>query len=222
MLTTQLKINAAVQKNPRRPNIHPPEYAKGDGIGGWPARSTVREALHFVQGHLGRQPAAYPAQKLMAIEIAATSGMLSALDRRSRLIDAETYRIVRATLRNRTDLTRADAGAIDPAESTNTSGTVAAATSAVVPPDDEPLGLLLTTGRLLAAGGAEIEGRGVQPDIDQASPAGEQPRAAEDCLLQLAQDVAVQAQDAQRPTLLSTAKALDGPTVRPPTAPPRP
>jgi C-terminal peptidase prc len=353
----------------------------------WSLRSTLQQALRFVQGHLGREHAAYPAQKLMRIEIAATNGMLSALDRGSRLLDAETYRTIRMQLRSRPDLTRADAGAIDPPEPTNARRTVAAATSTAVshtaqgrtvgylrlsafppgvggdvehelagfeadrvkglvldlrdntgglldeatkvadafikagtigwtvgkhqraeaaahdsghepsgalvvlvnrrtaaasefvaaaiknlgrgvilgeatagagsirvffdirkspprrvppdvvedvlqgakptplqppPPDDEPLGLLLTTGRLLAAGGAEIEGVGVLPDIDSPCPIGEQLRAGEDCLLQLAQGVVAQAPDAQRPTLVSTAKALAGPAARPLTAPPQP
>jgi hypothetical protein len=64
------------------------------------------------------------------------------------------------------------------------------------------------TGRLLAAGGAEIEGAGVVPDVQPACAAGERSHPDEDCLLLLAQDVIARAKDPQRSTLLATAKEL--------------
>jgi hypothetical protein len=81
--------------------------------------------------------------------------------------------------------------------------------------DRELLGLLLATGRLLASGGAEIEGVGVAPDVQPACPAGERVRPDEDCLLLLAQEVIARAKDPQRSTLLSTAKELASPAARP-------
>ena len=81
--------------------------------------------------------------------------------------------------------------------------------------DSELLGLLLATGRLLASGGAEIEGVGVVPDVQPACPAGERVRPDEDCLLLLAQAVIARAKDPQRSTLLSTAKELASPAARP-------
>ena len=70
-------------------------------------------------------------------------------------------------------------------------------------PVGEPMGLRLTTGRLLAAGGGEIERTGVRPDVELTD---------DDCLLQFAQALIVQARYPQRSTLLSTAKALPGQT----------
>ena len=94
--------------------------------------------------------------------------------------------------------------------------------SALYESDDEPFGLLLVTARMLAPSGAEIEQVGVQPDVQPACAAGERPRANEDCPLQLAQDVVVQARDPQRATLLSTARALANPVAHRPAAPARP
>ena len=81
--------------------------------------------------------------------------------------------------------------------------------------DPELLGLLLATGRLLASGGAEIEGVGVRPDVQPACPAGQRDRPDEDCLLLFAQEVIARAKDPQRSTLLSTAKELASPVARP-------
>jgi len=81
-------------------------------------------------------------------------------------------------------------------------------------PADEPLGLLLMNGRMLGAGGGEIEGVGVQPDIQPACPAGGQPRAGEDCLVRLGRDMVIQARDPERATLLSTARSLASPIRR--------
>jgi C-terminal processing protease CtpA/Prc len=75
--------------------------------------------------------------------------------------------------------------------------------------DDEALGLLLVTGKLLASGGAPIEGAGVVPDLQPTC--GEPARAGDDCLLRIAQEAIVQAHDAQRPALLSAAKAVAAP-----------
>ena len=86
--------------------------------------------------------------------------------------------------------------------------------------DRELLGLVLATGRLLASGGAEIEGVGVVADVQPVCPAGERIRPDEDCLLLLAQDVIARAKDPQRSTLLSTAKELASTAARPrPTRP---
>jgi hypothetical protein len=60
------------------------------------------------------------------------------------------------------------------------------------------------TGRLLASGGAEINGTGVRPDV-------ELPVSDDDCLVQFARTLIVQARDPQRSTLLSTAKSLPVP-----------
>ena len=74
--------------------------------------------------------------------------------------------------------------------------------------DREMLGLVLATGRLLASGGAEIDGVGVTPDLQPSCPADERVRGDGDCLLVLARDVIARAKDARRSTLLSTAKDL--------------
>ncbi len=86
--------------------------------------------------------------------------------------------------------------------------------------DPELLGLLLATGRLLASGGAEIEGVGVVADVQPTCPASARIRPDEDCLLLLAQDVIARAKDPQRSTLLSTAKELASPAARPRSTPP--
>jgi hypothetical protein len=70
----------------------------------------LQEAIRFGQGNLAPEPSGDPAKRLMGIEIAATNGMLSALDRRSRLLDVETYRSVRVVLSKRSDPTTADTG----------------------------------------------------------------------------------------------------------------
>ena len=77
----------------------------------------------------------------------------------------------------------------------------------------DPLGLYLTTGRLLAAGGAQIEGAGVQPDVEMAWPSGEGARPDEDCVVQFAEALIARARDAQRSTLLSAAKTLPAETA---------
>jgi C-terminal processing protease CtpA/Prc len=74
--------------------------------------------------------------------------------------------------------------------------------------EGDPLGLYLTTGRLLAAGGAEIEGAGVQPDVAMAWPTGEGARPDEDCLRQFAEALITRARDSGRSTLLAVAKAI--------------
>jgi hypothetical protein len=81
--------------------------------------------------------------------------------------------------------------------------------------DPELLGLLLATGRLLASGGAEIEGVGVRPDVQPACSSGQRDRPDEDCLLFFAQEVIARAKNPQRSTLLSTAKELASPVARP-------
>lgn len=75
-------------------------------------------------------------------------------------------------------------------------------------PDPEELGLQLTIGRLLAAGGGEITGVGVGPDVQPTCPAGVQPGSGDDCLLAFAQSVLAEARDPRRSTLLSAAKTL--------------
>lgn len=79
--------------------------------------------------------------------------------------------------------------------------------------EGDPLGLYLTTGRLFAAGGAVIEGAGVQPDVEMTWPAGERSQADEDCVLQFAEALIAGARDPQRSTLLSTAKTLPAEAV---------
>ena len=74
--------------------------------------------------------------------------------------------------------------------------------------EGDPLGLYLTTGRLLAAGGAEIERAGVQPDVEMTRPTGEGSRPDQDCMLQAAEALIVRARDQERSTLLATAKTL--------------
>ena len=86
--------------------------------------------------------------------------------------------------------------------------------------DSELLGLLLATGRLLASGGAEIEGVGVVPDVQPSCPAGARLRPDEDCLLLFAKEVIARVKDPQRSTLLSTAKVLASPAARPGPTPP--
>jgi hypothetical protein len=81
--------------------------------------------------------------------------------------------------------------------------------------DPEMLGLVLATGRLLASGGAEIDGVGVTPDLQPSCPAGERVRGDEDCLLVVAREVIARAKDGQRSTLLSTAKELAASGSRP-------
>lgn len=74
--------------------------------------------------------------------------------------------------------------------------------------EGDPFGLYLATGRLLAAGGAEIERAGVQPDVEMAWPSGEGSRADGDCVRQFGEAVIARARDAERSTLLSTAKSV--------------
>jgi hypothetical protein len=81
------------------------------------------------------------------------------------------------------------------------------------------LGLVLANGRLLASGGAEIEGVGVVADIQRTCPAGERVRPDEDCLLLFAQELIARATDPLRSTLLSTAKELAPPADRPRSTP---
>jgi hypothetical protein len=91
-------------------------------------------------------------------------------------------------------------------------------------PDDESLeslGLLLSLGRALAPGGAEIAGAGVTPDI-QLSPVTEALRAENDCLLQFADALINQAPDPRRATLLSTARTLAPPAACKTVTPARP
>ncbi len=339
----------------------------------WSLRSELAEALRFVQGHLAPAPPVDNEQRLMGIEIAATNGMLSALDQHSRLLEPETYRKIDARLRPPSSQKPAEAntlrvqgatidigpsrepagvsfpravrdeavgylrlqsfrpgisgevehvlaastgkslkgfildlrdnggGALDEAVKVadafikeGTLGTVVgkrqqkalvahsdgheptgalvvlvnrrtAAASEVVaaavknlgrgivvgeltagaggidvlfeipitrrrrPPEDrdvvqnlidgvkppppereplgEPFGLLLTTGRLLAAGGGEIDRTGVRPDVEL-EWADEQSRTGEDCVLRFAEALILQASDPRRSTLLSTAKGL--------------
>jgi hypothetical protein len=321
----------------------------------WSLRSTLQQALRFVQGHLSPAPA--PAERLMRIEVAATNGMLSALDRRSRLVDPETWRGMRSRSRDQTGPTAADAGASRAPDSTSASGEIAttlrsaggpavaylrlsafpagasdnvqralatferdrpkglvldlrdnpgglleeavkvadafvqsgilgsmvskkqrkdfpasnsgrepsgalvvlvngrtAAGSELVAAaiknlgrgivvgeptagagsiqaffdiprtrrhdvtdaESQPFGLLLTIGRLLAAGGAEIDGRGVRPDLQPAWPVNPASRPEKDCLLQLAQASIIRAAAPEPPTLLSTAKTLAGEMACPP------
>jgi hypothetical protein len=85
--------------------------------------------------------------------------------------------------------------------------------------DPELLGLVLANGRLLASGGAEIEGVGVGADIQKTCPAGERIRPDEDCLLLFAQELIARAKDPLRSTLLSTAKELAPPVDRPRSTP---
>ncbi len=70
------------------------------------------------------------------------------------------------------------------------------------------LGLYLTTGRLLAAGGAEIEHAGVQPDVEMAWPPGQHRQPDEDCVRQFAEALIARARGPERSTLLATAKTL--------------
>jgi hypothetical protein len=362
----------------------------------WALRSTLREGLRFVQGYLGpAAPGVEPAERLFRIEVAATNGMLSALDGRSALLDAETYQKIRAPLAKGQPRTGADGDAQEATKAgsasaetlsvvsrrvapgsvvayarlesfgpgvsaevqrwltksnaehvkglildlrDNTGGlldeaikvadafikegslgaavnkerggqqrkefvarndghepggalvvlvnhqtasaselvaaaiknlgrgvimgepTAGAATIRVMfdvhkgpprpsparhagrdviqdvidgkspppsplPPvqpgrDPELLGLVLATGRLLASGGAEIEGVGVVADVQPTCSAGARIRPDEDCLLLLAQDVIARAKDPQRSTLLSTAKELASPVARPRATPP--
>jgi hypothetical protein len=84
----------------------------------WSLRSTVGDALRFVQGNLG--PAASgveAAERLLGIEVAATNGMLWALDGRSALLDAETYKKLRARVADGDASARADGDVADSQES---------------------------------------------------------------------------------------------------------
>lgn len=82
------------------------------------------------------------------------------------------------------------------------------------PPHAQPasdmltLGLVLKTARMLTAGGAEIEGGGVQPDVQPACLTSAKAHAGEDCLMAFAREVMARAGDPQRATLLSTARTL--------------
>jgi hypothetical protein len=354
----------------------------------WSLRSTLQQAMRFVQGHLAPAPSGEPGQRLMKIEFAATNGMLSALDGHSRLLDAETYRDVRARLPKRSGATTADPGTLRSDSSMDARGAAATPVRAALPratpgstvaylrlrhfvpgvsaeveqalaalereprkgividlrdntgglldeavkvadafikegtlgstatkrerkdlvahsdgheptgalvvlvnrqtaagselvaaaiknlgrgvvlgeptagagsidvmfdlprtrrhlpskdrdvvqdildgakpspaiegPDGEPLGLLLKTGRLLAAGGAEIEGAGVRPDVQPRWPVSEPSRVEDDCLRQFADALIGQARDPQRATLLSTAKTLSAPAACRAVVAPRP
>ena len=313
----------------------------------WGLRSRLQEAMHFVQGYLPPAPSADPDKRLMGIEFALTNGMLSALDRHSRLIDAETYRNFRhpesgpgPTATDSGGIPAPDSQSADPVIATptrispgstvayvrlphftkgvsgelrralvtataaapkgfildlrdNTGGyleeaykvadafiqtgtlgsvanlkrnqrrdeeahndgteptgalvvlvnrytasaselvaaaiknlgrgvvlgepTIGAGSLRVVfevpiSRTSEPLGLVLTTARLLAAGGADIEGTGVQPDVDHGWSTEESHRD-QDCLRQFATALIATARDPQRATLLATAKSLAGKAV---------
>ena len=67
----------------------------------WTLRTTLQDALRFVQGNLRPAPPGVdPAERLFGVEIAATNGMLAAFDGRSALLDVETYKKVRPPLAN--------------------------------------------------------------------------------------------------------------------------
>jgi len=83
----------------------------------WSLRSTVGDALRFVQGNLGpAAPGVEPAERLPRIEVAATNGMLWALDGRSALLDAETYQKLRARVADGDPSARADGDVVDSQE----------------------------------------------------------------------------------------------------------
>jgi len=86
--------------------------------------------------------------------------------------------------------------------------------------DRETLALLLLTGRLLASGGAEIEGVGVAADVQPTCLEGARLRPDDDCLLLLAQDVIARARDPLPSTLLSIAREVGSSGPRPRPAPP--
>lgn len=76
-----------------------------------------RDAVH--QGNLSDPGSgANPGQRLVRIELAATNGMLSGLDRRSQLLDPESYRVIRGAVSRGPDATRADNGTIRPPSAT--------------------------------------------------------------------------------------------------------
>jgi Peptidase family S41 len=89
-------------------------------------------------------------------------------------------------------------------------------------PDAAPLGLVMMTGRLLAAQDAEIDGVGVQPDLRLPWPVAEPSRPDDDCLRQFAESLIDQARDPRRATLLSMAKALAPQAMCGRAAPPHP
>jgi hypothetical protein len=77
--------------------------------------------------------------------------------------------------------------------------------------DENSPGLLLVTGTLVASGGAPIEGSGLVPDIQPTCLVREPPSAGNDCLIRFAQEAIARARDAQRPSLLSAANAINAP-----------
>ena len=64
----------------------------------WSLRSALQQAVRFVQGRLATAPGADVVPRLGNPELAAIDGMLSTLDRHSRLFDAENYRKIRGYL----------------------------------------------------------------------------------------------------------------------------
>ncbi len=89
----------------------------------WSLRSNLQNAMRFIQGNL-TQPGsgANPGQRLVRMELAATNGMLSGLDRSSQLLAPESYRVIRGRALHGQDATRADSGAIRPPSATSASG----------------------------------------------------------------------------------------------------
>jgi carboxyl-terminal processing protease len=61
----------------------------------WSLRSTLQEIFRFVQPNLQPVPEKEEARRLVAIEMAATNGMLYTLDPHSVLLDVETYKDMR-------------------------------------------------------------------------------------------------------------------------------
>ncbi len=67
----------------------------------WSLRSSLQQILRFVQPRLYPGRAEEEGQRLLAIEIAATNGVLATLDPHSILLDADSYREMRSQTRGR-------------------------------------------------------------------------------------------------------------------------
>jgi carboxyl-terminal processing protease len=67
----------------------------------WRLRSTLQQMFRFVQPRLNPGPAEEQGQRLLAIEVAATNGVLYTLDPHSTLLDVDSYREMRTQTQGR-------------------------------------------------------------------------------------------------------------------------
>ena len=126
----------------------------------WSLRTTLRDALRFVQGNLGpAAPGVEPAERLFRVEIAATNGMLSVFDGRSALLDVETYQKVRPRFAKGQTPIRAD-GEVAHSQEATKAGSASAETLSVVSRRVAP-------GSVVAYARLESFGPGISAEVER-------------------------------------------------------